>query len=272
LSGLNASAQEPLRVVASIKPLQLLAAAITDGVSSPALVIGAGQDPHHPALRPSERRTLAQAGMTLWVGPPLEAALADVIDTEAENVITAYTLLENSGLTFTERVDPHVWLSTGNARLLAQVLARRLQRFDSANRVAYANNLNRFLLALDTLDQEIAAQFAGLDTDNFAVYHNAFAYFEKQFGLQHQVSFTENEEIQPGVRRILQIQEIIAANEISCLLIEPGNNPVQLAQLLDRPLQMTSIDVLGFAYPLSATAYVDFMRNLSVSIAECIGQ
>jgi ABC-type Zn2+ transport system substrate-binding protein/surface adhesin len=38
------------QVAASIKPLQLIAAAVTDGVTSPSVIWGQGQDPHHVAF------------------------------------------------------------------------------------------------------------------------------------------------------------------------------------------------------------------------------
>lgn len=258
------------QLVASVKPLQLIAAAITDGVSTPGLVIGPGQDPHHPSLRPSERRVLAEADLTLWVGSILELPLEDTLDISSAQVITAYALLEAGGLTITNSQDPHVWLSTQNARLIAQVVTRRLQALDSMNQARYANNLNRFLLALDELDAEITTLFSGLSTKDFAVYHNAFQYFERQFGLQHVASFTENEELQPGVRRILEIRESLEAAQVNCLLIQPQNNPQQLAQMLGRPMHMVSVDVLGFDYPLSASAYLTFMHDLSGAIAGCL--
>ena len=33
---------------------------------------------------------------------------------------------------------------------------------------------------------------------------------------------------------------------------------------------MVSIDVLGFAYPLSKSGYVDFMQGLTGSITSCL--
>lgn len=266
----SAGVQAQPLVVASVKPLQLIAAAVTDGVSVPGLVIGPGQDPHHLSLRPSERRALAEAGISLWVGPVLEEPLADTLDVTSPQVITAYALLEAAGLTLPERMDPHIWLSTQNARLIAQVLTRRLQALDTLNQARYANNLNRFLLALDELDAGITALLAPLSTRDFAVYHNAFRYFERQFGLQHIASFTENEELQPGVRRILQIRERLDEAEVNCLLIQPQNNPQQLSQLLGRDMRMVSVDVLAQDYVPSASAYSDFMRDLSGSIAGCL--
>jgi zinc transport system substrate-binding protein len=259
-----------VQVVSSIKPLQLIAAAVTEDISLPELVIGPGQDPHHLSLRPSERRILAAADVLLWVGPALEQELVDIIEELNVETISSFALLQTAGRDIGESIDPHMWLSTQHVRLIAQVLARRLQTLDESNRAAYANNLNRFLLSMDELDGQIEETLEGLQQRPFAVYHNAFWYFEQQFGLSHLASVTENEELQPGVRKIIQTRKTLEEARVNCLLIQPQHNSQKLRQLLGRSMHITSIDVLGHDYPLSSTAYADFMRDLSKAIAGCL--
>lgn len=267
-----ATSAQPV-VSASIRPLQLIAAAITDGLSEPTLIIGAGQDPHHPALRPSERQKLADADILLWVGPNLESAFTDLIagtDARRTTVITAYDLITAAGLAIADSNDPHIWLATDNSRLLAQALTRQLAELDAPNQSAYEKNLTDFLAAMDMLDGEIEGLLDSVKGNPFAVYHNAFQYYEKQFGLQHVASFTENEEVQPGIRKVLEIRQLLQANEVACILLEPGNNPAQIRQLTGMEMQMVSIDVLGFDYGLSKSGYAEFMQGLSLSIAGCL--
>lgn len=73
-----ARADEP-RVLTTIKPLQLIAAAVLDGVAEPQLLLPVGASPHSYALRPSERRALDQAQRTYWVGPELELFLENLL-------------------------------------------------------------------------------------------------------------------------------------------------------------------------------------------------
>ncbi len=258
------------QVAASIKPLQMIAAAITAGVSEPTLIIGAGQDPHHPALKPSERQKLADADLVLWIGPSLESAFTQLLDRNSAAVITAYDLITDAGLAVTDSNDPHLWLSTENGRAIAQALTAKLVTIDALNQEAYEKNLVDFFAALDLLDKDIQNLLSSLENKAFAVYHNAFTYYEKQFALQHVASFTDNEEVQPGIRKIMQIREILSASEVSCLLLEPANNAEEIAQLTGREMNMVTIDVLGFAYPLTKTAYTDFMLDMSESIKRCI--
>lgn len=258
------------QVSASIKPLQMIAQAITEGISETSLIIGAGQDPHHPALKPSERQKLADADLVLWVGPNLESAFTQLLNRDSTAVLTAYDLIAESGLTIADSNDAHIWLSTENSRIIAAALTAKLVTLDALNQEAYEKNLADFFAAIDLLDRAIKNLFVGLSNDAFAVYHNAFTYYEKQFGLQHVASFTDNEEVQPGVRKIMEIREILSAFEVSCLLLEPANNADEIRQLTGREMNMVTIDVLGFAYPLSKTAYTDFMRDISESIKRCV--
>lgn len=260
-------------VSASIKPLQLIAAAITTGVTDidePGLIIGPTQDPHHPFIRPSERRTIYEADILLWVGPQLEAALADLMAPTSAVVIGAYDLIQENGLSVPDAIDPHVWLSTQNVRLIAEVLTQELLTLDEVNGPFYQNNLSEFLAALDRLDVEINSALAGLKQIPFAVYHNAFRYYEKQYGLRHTASYTENEELQPGIRKILEVREQLEANNVSCLLLEPANNPEEIAQLTGRAMELVSIDILGFDYAVNQNGYSDFMLGVTESIQQCL--
>ena len=258
------------QVSASIKPLQMIALAITEGVSEPTLIIGAGQDPHHPALKPSERQKLADADLVLWVGPSLETAFTQLLDRNSSAVITAYDLIVEAGLATTDSNDAHIWLSTENSRVIAQALTAKLVELDVLNQEVYEKNLADFFVALDLLDNDIENLLSDLSNNFFAVYHNAFTYYEKQFALQHVASFTDNEEVQPGIRKIMEIREILSAFEVSCLLLEPANNADEIRQLTGREMNMVTIDVLGAAYPLTKIAYTDFMRDMSELIKRCI--
>ncbi len=258
------------QVSASIKPLQMIALAITEGVSEPTLIIGAGQDPHHPALKPSERQKLADADLVLWVGPSLETAFTQLLDRNSSAVITAYDLIVEAGLATTDSNDAHIWLSTENSRVIAQALTAKLVELDVLNQEVYEKNLADFFVALDLLDNDIENLLSDLSNNFFAVYHNAFTYYENQFALQHVASFTNNEEVQPGIRKIMEIREILSAFEVSCLLLEPANNADEIRQLTGREMNMVTIDVLGAAYPLTKIAYTDFMRDMSELIMRCI--
>ena len=77
---LAAPALAEVRVLTSIKPLQLIAAAVQDGTGTPEVLLPPGASPHHYALRPSDIRRLGEAELFYWVGPDLEGFLPRVLE------------------------------------------------------------------------------------------------------------------------------------------------------------------------------------------------
>jgi zinc transport system substrate-binding protein len=71
--------QTPLRVLTSVKPLQLIAAAVQDGVGQPDVLLPPGASPHHYALRPSDVRNVREVELLYWIGPDLESFLPRVL-------------------------------------------------------------------------------------------------------------------------------------------------------------------------------------------------
>ncbi len=75
----SVSAHAQVEVLTSIKPLQLIAAAVQDGVGKPAVLLPPGASPHHYALRPSDVRQIRSADLLYWIGPDMESFLGPVL-------------------------------------------------------------------------------------------------------------------------------------------------------------------------------------------------
>lgn len=263
-----ASAQP--QVAASIRPLLLIADAITDGISRPDLVLDATQDPHHPALRPSQRRVIDQAGVFLWIGPAMETGLEKVATERPDSVLTAMELPMLNRQAIGDTPDPHVWLDTGNALMIAASLADRLAALDPENAGHYRDNLRLFREDVHSLDAAIRERLQSDTFPPFAVYHNGYQYFEAQFGLQHVTSFTGNEEVQPGIRQLLAIRTELANNQVHCIVTGPSQNTARLDNQLEQDaMRYVTIDVLGYDIERSKDGYSRFMRQLAEAFAGC---
>jgi zinc transport system substrate-binding protein len=259
------------QVAASIRPLQLIAAAITDGVSEPGLVLGNGQDPHHASLRPSDRRVLAQADVVLWVGPMLELPLVESI-ADMGNKDLAIQQMDHIILHEVDgSLDPHVWLDTRNARQIATSLEQTLVELDPANGQQYETNLEKFSAALDELDSDITQNFSALQSRAWTVYHNAFRYFAEQFSLTEPLAPTENANKQAGIRSIVALRDHIQQQKIPCMLTEPDMNHAELQTLLGTAdLRIVTADVMGFGIEATADAYPLLMQKFASTLAGCL--
>ncbi|SON49240.1 zinc ABC transporter substrate-binding protein ZnuA [Vibrio tapetis] len=66
-------------VLSSVKPIQLIANEITEGVTQSDVLMSTNTSPHDYALKPSDVKKLRSADLVIWVGPDLETFLQGVL-------------------------------------------------------------------------------------------------------------------------------------------------------------------------------------------------
>ncbi|MEW6459707.1 MAG: zinc ABC transporter substrate-binding protein ZnuA [Pseudomonadota bacterium] len=292
-----ASAQAEVRVLTSIKPLQLIAAAVQDGVGVPEVLLPPGASPHHYALRPSDVRRVRDADLLYWVGADLENFLPRVLNNRQKPQVAVQDLpgmaLRHFGDSHVEHaghgedhadedlghdhdhrpgsLDAHLWLSPVNAKVIAARMAADLSALDAANAARYAANLQAFEQRLDALDGRIRPQLAALQGKPYFVFHEAFDYFEAAYGLKHAGVFSVLTEVQPGARHVAAMRERLQAAGPSCVFSEPPLRP-RLAETLTAglPVRLAELDALGGSLPVDATAYPLLLENLANGLSECL--
>ncbi len=287
LSG--AEERADLRVVTTIKPLQLIVSAITDGISTPELLIPANQSYHHYTLRPSAVRLLDDADLVVWIGPELETYLSSLL-TQVETKTEVIGAFELPGLRRHElsrasaiagddehkhghsgQFDAHIWLDTDNALLIAEAAAHRLSALDPANTSRYSSNLAAFSSRLQQTQQKNADNLAALKDLHYAVYHNAFQYFEKQNGLQHELVFVTAEDMQPGVRHIMAVRKALQELRPVCLLEDVTTNPATVTTVLgDYRINRERADLLGENLSPGPAAYTQLITNMADVFQRCL--
>lgn len=80
--------------------------------------------------------------------------------------------------------DPHIWLSPPLVMLQARNILSALIAADPAGRAAYETSYRQFITELVDLDLKITGLFSDRGADNrFMVYHPAWGYFARAYGL-----------------------------------------------------------------------------------------
>src|SRR5512138_2340520 len=97
LAGSSLALRAEVNVVASIKPVHSLVAAVMEGVGTPGLIVDGAGSPHTYALRPSQARMLEKAHIVFWIGDELEAFLEKPLATVAANAVSV-ELIDAHGL------------------------------------------------------------------------------------------------------------------------------------------------------------------------------
>ena len=283
-------------VVASFKPVQSLVAAIMEGVGTPVLIVKGAASPHSYALSPSDAQALQDARIIFWIGEGLETFLHKAIKTLPEGA-KSVELAEVAGLTVLpvreggiwdehmhegaegeenavaehEPYDGHLWLDPVNAKLMAAAIATELSKADPANAETYRLNGQKLEQKLGDLDREIALKLAPVKNTPFIVFHDAYQYFDRHYGLAGVGSITVNPELPPGAKRLSEIRDKIVAQQARCVFREPNFAPSLVDTVVaDTDARTGMLDPEGAALDAGPDLYFQLMRNLTEALRACL--
>ena len=284
------SVQADVKVLTSIKPLQLIAAAVQDGVAIPEVLLPPGASPHNYALRPSDVRKVQSVDLLYWIGPGMEGFLPRVLNGRTLPSVAVQDLPGLKLRRFAEdshshaeeadehdhdhrpgSLDAHLWLSPVNARVIAAKMAADLSSIDPDNAARYQSNLKAFDDRLDALDLRLKARLAGIAGKPYFVIHEAFDYFEDAYGLKHTGVFSVAAEVQPGAQHVAAMRSRLQEVGKTCVFSEPPLRP-RLAETLvaGLPVKLAELDALGGYTPATAQGYEHMLEKLGNDLAGCL--
>nr|WP_189673743.1 zinc ABC transporter substrate-binding protein [Pseudomonas khorasanensis] len=284
------SAQAEVRVLTSIKPLQLIAAAVQDGVAVPEVLLPPGASPHNYALRPSDVRKVQSVDLLYWIGPDMEGFLPRVLNGRKLPSVAVQDLPGLKLRHFAEdnhshaeeaddhdhdhrpgSLDAHLWLSPVNARVIANKMAADLSAADPANAARYQSNAKAFDERLDALDQRLKKRLTSVEGKPYFVFHEAFDYFEDAYGLKHAGVFAVAAEVQPGAQHVAAMRKRLQEVGKTCVFSEPPLRP-RLAETLvaGLPVKLAELDALGGYTPATAQGYEQVLEKLGNDLAGCL--
>ena len=284
------SAQAEVKVLTSVKPLQLIAAAVQDGVAVPEVLLPPGTSPHNYALRPSDVRKVQSVDLVYWIGPDMEGFLPRVLKGRTLPSVAVQDLPGLKLRHFAEdkhshaeeadehdhdhrpgSLDAHLWLSPINARVIASKMATDLSAADPANAARYQSNLKAFDERLDALDARLKTRLAGIAGKPYFVFHEAFDYFEDAYGLKHTGVFSVAAEVQPGAQHVAAMRTRLQEVGKTCVFSEPPLRP-RLAETLvaGLPVKLAELDALGGYTPATAQGYEQLLEKLGNDLAGCL--
>ncbi|WP_124310010.1 zinc ABC transporter substrate-binding protein [Pseudomonas chlororaphis] len=284
------SAQAEVRVLTSIKPLQLIAAAVQDGIAVPEVLLPPGASPHNYALRPSDVRKVQSVELLYWIGPDMESFLPRVLKGRTLPSLAVQDLPGLKLRHFAEdnhshaeeadehdhdhrpgSLDAHLWLSPVNARVIADRMAADLSAVDPANAARYQSNAKAFDARLDALDARLKARLVPIAGKPYFVFHEAFDYFEDAYGLKHAGVFSVAAEVQPGAQHVAAMRTRLQEVGKTCVFSEPPLRP-RLAETLvaGLPVKLAELDALGGYTPATAQGYEQVLEKLGNDLAGCL--
>lgn len=277
----NNSAHTNVRIVVTIKPLYNLAAALMQGINSsnkPILLLQGNVSPHDYSLKFSDVRHLEQADLIVWGGEQLEFFLIKLLKQQqfSNKLFTVQNLPGLNKLNFRNKqyLDEHLWLSPENAKIIVKALEKILITLDPKNAKKYAANRRKFLIKLASVDSHIKSKLKFVTNKTYLVFHDAYQYFEKFYGLQSPIVISDHPAIPLSIQRMLVINDLIVKNQVHCIFKEPQFTSKSLDSLLksndlNGQLKVGILDPLGSDQDLGAEGYFRLINNLAEEFYSC---
>ncbi|MEX3014734.1 zinc ABC transporter substrate-binding protein [Gymnodinialimonas hymeniacidonis] len=166
--------------------------------------------------------------------------------------------------------DPHAWLSPQNASAWLPIIAAQLSAADPENASTYFANAVEGQAELAALIADVSGILEPVQDKQFIVFHDAYQYFENDFGLSAAGAISLGDATDPSPARLAEIQGRIRDEGIDCVLAEPQFNPGLIETVLDGTEAGTAvIDPIGAELALGATLYPQLIHNMATTLAEC---
>ena len=292
-----------ISVVTSIKPLHSLTSYIMEGVGEPELIIDGVASPHNFQIKPSHAKMLQNADLVIWIGEDLESFLPTALKSIPKDAVV-FELLDQSGLKklkFREKnifeghddhghdehakkeddhddhghddhghgsFDTHIWLDPANAKVIVKKITNQLSKIDKDNASTYKANSKKVIKDLDGLIKEVKNE---INKDaSFVVFHDAYQYFEKRFGLSVIGALTVNPDVMPGAEQLSEIREVIEHEKAKCIFSEPQFNPNIINSIAsDTGVKTGVLDPLGANIDKGKNMYFDLIKDMSNSLKDC---
>jgi zinc transport system substrate-binding protein len=206
------SSSQPL-VLVTIEPLQYFVRGVGGDAVRVETLLPPGANPHAYEPGIAQLRSLDEAALLVTVGHPglaFERAILERLP-ETASIVAGFAGIQTG-------LDPHLWLSPPNARVLVRNLVRALGEALPEQAHTIERRGDSLITEIDNLDKELRSILAISDR-TFYVFHDSWGSFAGAYGLE-QIAI-EQEGHEPGPERIATIIEAARRDSVRSIFTEP---------------------------------------------------
>ncbi len=272
--GARAENDSRLHVSVSIQPQAFFVERIGGDRVKVDVMVQPGQSPHTYAPTPKQMVRLAGAKAYFRVGVPFENGFITKLKSTVPGIAIIDTsrgiALENMPVHDTGEeeehhdgeLDTHTWLDPMLVKKQAAIIRDSLSELDPAGRSSFENNFNRFAGELDDLHSRLAQALAPVKGKSFFVFHPAFGYFARAYGLNQVAVETGGK--QPSARHLAQLIEKARKQEVKVLFVQP--------QFSTKSAETIARAIDGAVVPLDPLArdYIANMETIATAMEKAL--
>ncbi len=216
------------KIFVSVPPHAYVAEQLLGDQSTVHSVISGGQDPHTFTPSPKQIVALSRADIFFTAGLVFERQLLPkirginqgllIVDLGEETDSIAEHHNEE-GLDSAHELDPHQWLSPDHLIEQARRMTSGLSKYDPGRKTSYQEKLQAFTKRVLNRKEEISKELHPFVGRSFFVFHPAFGYFGRAFGLRQQAVETGGK--LPSPRQLAGFVKKARAENVRVILCQP---------------------------------------------------
>ncbi len=269
---------QKLNITVSILPQKYFVERIAGNLAQVNVMVGPGESPHTYEPQPAQMEALSNSSIYFLIGVEFEEAWIDkfketspdTIFIDTSEVVQKIPVVESEEIMDEHQeddhehgsLDPHIWLSPNNVIQIANAMAAALSEIDPKNSAAYQQNLQDFVIEIDTLDEENRATFEKISSRQFITFHPSWGYFAHDYGLQQiPIEVGGNE---PSAQELTALIEFANENNIRIIFASPEFNT--------RSAETIASEIEGEVILISPLAedWMENMRTITNSLSEIL--
>ena len=236
LHSVYADKSDKLNVYVSIMPQKFFAEKVGGDLVNVSVLVPSGTSPENFDPSPKQIVQLGSADVYFTIDIPFENIFLDklkagkkkLVVSDCDKDVPKFRNQEHEeheehehehGHHHHGEFDPHIWTDPELIKIIARNMADTLSSIDPAHAATYAANLASFKEELEALKNELSQKLAPYKGRIFYVYHSAYTYFARRFGLVQKSIETGEKEPTPAKLRELVNQA--AQDKVKTIFIQP---------------------------------------------------
>jgi len=219
-------AKKPLRVVTTFTVIQDIAqnvagsAAIVESVTRP------GAEIHDYQPTPLDVVKAQSADLVLWNGLNLERWFEKFFD----NVNNVTSAIVSEGVQplpiregpYTDKPNPHAWMSTSSALIYVENIRKALAKADPANAAIYARNATSYSEQIKAMTEPLRKRLEAIPEAQrwLVTSEGAFSYLARDFSLREAYLWPINADEQGTPQQVRKVIDLVRRNKVPVVFSE----------------------------------------------------
>lgn len=162
--------------------------------------------------------------------------------------------------------DPHIWLSPGNAAVMAENICRGLCRRYPQYQEIFQGNLPGLLEQLASLQAYGEQELSCLSCREMIPFHDGFSYFAQSFGLTIVEAVEEESGSEASAKELIHLIALVREHDLPAIFVEK-NGSSSAASILSREI---GAKVYTLDMAMSGSSYFDAMYHNIDTVKEAL--